>query len=170
MAEKYSTAIHMPYLILRDLIFQEQSSFAKDCRQRGGFFKCCVSGVTLHIFEDSRNRLIKEGLIKDKPTSWCMPSVKRKDPCVPCFSDAMCTERDIETGKIKHTFIKEKKKEHGVIWYFTSLFAYLIFVMNAVNVVRVKFLAECKKIQKNQKNSCFFFWQFCRKFTHFFRV
>ena len=32
---------------------------------------------------------------------------------------------------------------------------YLIFVMNAVNAVRVNFLAECKKIQKNQKNSVF---------------
>ena len=32
---------------------------------------------------------------------------------------------------------------------------YLIFVMNAVNAVRVKILAECKKIQKNQKNSVF---------------
>ena len=102
-------------------IFQEQSSFAKDCRKKGGFFKCCVNSLTLNIFEKSRNSLIREGLIKDTPTSWCKsegwPEVgrKRKDPCLLCFSDAMCTERDIETGKIKHTFIKEKKKEHGVI-------------------------------------------------------
>ena len=48
-----------------------------------------------------------------------MPSVKRKDPCVPCFSDAMCTEMDIKTGKTKHTFIKEYKKEHRVMgWLF----------------------------------------------------
>ena len=112
----------------KDSIFQEQSSFAKDCRKKGGFFKCCVNSLTLNIFEKSRNSLIREGLIKDTPTSWCKsegwPEVgrKRKDPCLLCFSDAMCTERDIETGKIKHTFIKEKKKEHGVIWYFTSLF------------------------------------------------
>ena len=33
-----------------------------------------------------------------------------------------------------------------------SVYAYLIFVMNAVNAVRVKFLAECKKIpEKNEK-------------------
>ena len=31
------------------------------------------------------------------------------------------------------------------------LTSYLIFVTNAANAVRVKFLAECKKIQKNEK-------------------
>ena len=41
----------------------------------------------------------------------------------------------------------------------------MIFVMNAVNAVRVKFLAECKKIPEEPEKYCF--WQFCRKFTHF---
>ena len=109
----------MPYLILRDSIFQEQSSFAKDCRKRGGLFKCCVSTYTLNIFERSRNSLIEEGLIKDKPSSWCKSGLNRKDPCFICMSDAMCTEMDIETGKIKHTFIKSYKKEQMVIrWNF----------------------------------------------------
>ena len=42
---------------------------------------------------------------------------------------------------------------------------YLIFVTNAVNAVRVKFLAECKKIPEEPEKYCF--WQFCCKFTHF---
>ena len=43
--------------------------------------------------------------------------------------------------------------------------AYLIFVTNAVNAVRVKILAECKKTPEEPEKYCF--WQFCRKFTHF---
>ena len=45
---------------------------------------------------------------------------------------------------------------------------YLIFVMNAVNAVRVKFLAECKKTPEEPEKDCF--WQFCHKFTHFLSV
>ena len=47
-------------------------------------------------------------------------------------------------------------------------YTYLIFVTNAVNAVRVKFLAECKKIPEEPEKYCF--WQFCCKFTHFPRV
>ena len=43
--------------------------------------------------------------------------------------------------------------------------AYLIFVTNAANAVRVKILAECKKIPEEPEKYCF--WQFCCKFTHF---
>ena len=42
---------------------------------------------------------------------------------------------------------------------------YLIFVMNAVNAVRVQILVECKKIPEEPEKYCF--WQFCHKFTHF---
>ena len=42
---------------------------------------------------------------------------------------------------------------------------YLIFVTNAANAVRVKILAQCKKIPEEPEKYCF--WQFCRKFTHF---
>ena len=105
--------------LLRNSILQEQSSFAKDCRKRGGFFKCCIQYYTLNIFETSRNSLIEEGLIKDKPSSWCKSGLNRKDPCMVCMSDAMCTEMDIETGKTKHTFIGGYKKEHRVMrWRF----------------------------------------------------
>ena len=33
--------------------------------------------------------------------------------------------------------------------------AYLIFVTNAANAVRVKFLAECKTIPEKRENNCF---------------
>ena len=97
------------------MIFQEQSSFAKDCKKKGGFFKCCIQAFTLNIFETSRNSLIEDGLIKDKPTSWCKPGWKRKDPCLTCNTDAMCTEIDILTGETKHTFYNGYKKEHMVM-------------------------------------------------------
>ena len=70
---------------------------------------------SLNIFENSRNKLIEEGLIKDKPTSWCKKGLNRKDPCFICMSDAMCTEMNTETGKIKHTFMKGYKKEQRVM-------------------------------------------------------
>ena len=41
------------------------------------------------------------------------------------------------------------------IFFIGVKISYLIFVTNAVNAVRVKILAECKKFQKNQKNTVF---------------
>ena len=100
-------------------MFQEQSNFAKDCRKQGGLFKCCTLALHLNIFETSRNSLIKEGLIKDEPTSWCKPGLERNDPCVTCNADAMCSKVDSQTNKTKHTFIKVYKKEHRVMrWHF----------------------------------------------------
>jgi len=92
----------------------EQYSFAKDCKKRGGFFKCCIQAFTLNIFETSRNSLIEDGLIKDKPTSYCKPGWERKDPCLICNTDAMCTEINIVTGQTKNTFYKGYKKEQRV--------------------------------------------------------
>ena len=97
------------------LLLQEQSSFAKDCKKKGGFFKCCIQAFTLNIFETSRKSLIEEGLIKDKPTSYCKPGWERRDPCLTCHTDAMCTEMDILTGQTKHTFMKGYKAEHRVM-------------------------------------------------------
>ena len=78
------------------------------------------------LFEETRNTLIKEGLIKDKPTSWCKLGPESRNssaqglyswqgPCVACTTDAMCTSRDMTTGEIRHTFIKKYKKEHMVM-------------------------------------------------------
>ena len=108
----------LTYINHKNTIFQEQSSFAKSCRKKGGFFKCCIKTFALNIYETSRNSLIEEGLIKDKPTYWCLPDSqrgsKKKDPCWPCTTDAMCTERDIRTNETRNTFIKKYKKEHRV--------------------------------------------------------
>ena len=106
-------------LCLRIQFFQEQSTFAKDCRKNGGLFKCCVQAFTLHTFETSRNRLIKEGLIKDRPTNWCS---EKEGPCMICNADAMCTKRNNNTGEITNTYLKEYKKEHRVIrWHFNFI-------------------------------------------------
>ena len=59
--------------------------------------------------------MIKEGLIKDKPTSFCKVGFGREDPCSVCTTDVMCTEKDNKTGKIRHTYINEYKKEHMVM-------------------------------------------------------
>ena len=93
-------------------IFQEKSNFARYCRKKGGLFKCCVQSFTLSIFETSRNKLIAEGLIKDKPTNQCL--LKRQH-CVTCNADGMCSKMDMNTDEIRHTFIKGYKKEHRVI-------------------------------------------------------
>ena len=107
------------------MLLQEQSRFAKDCKKKGGFLKCCVSALTLNIFEKSRNSLIKDGLIKDKPTAYCKPGLERKDPCLTCNTDAMCTEVEMHTGHTKNTFYKGYKKEHrvrGKLVYLTWIF------------------------------------------------
>ena len=112
-------------LCLRIQFFQEQSTFAKDCRENGGLFKCCVSSFTLEIFEWSRNSLISEGLIKDRPTNWCPETFDeklREGPCVICNADAMCTKRNNNTGEITNTYLKKYKKEHRVIrWHFNFI-------------------------------------------------
>ena len=70
----------------------------------------------LNIFENTRNTLIEDGLIKDKPTSFCKPIgyTTGPDNCYTCTTDAMCTEADQVTGKVKHTSIKGSKKYQNV--------------------------------------------------------
>ena len=113
-------------LKFKNSIFQAQSSFAKDCRKDGGLFKCCTQYYSLSIFEKSRNSLILEGLIKDRPTNWCPETLdenQMEGPCVICTTDAMCTQRNNYTGKIRNTFLNEYKKEHRVMRkYFYLLF------------------------------------------------
>ena len=48
--------------------------------------------------------------------------------------------------------IATRSRDFSIKWQKSIwLHPYLIFVLNAVNAVRVKFLAECKKFQKNKK-------------------
>ena len=69
---------------------------------------------TLDVFEDARNTLIEQGLIKDKPTSFCKEDTNNLSPCHICHTDAMCTEVYIETGKTRQTFYKGYKKHQMV--------------------------------------------------------
>ena len=78
----YVSAHYSIWDLLR--LLQERSKFAKDCKKNDGFFKCCVQDNWLDIFENSRNTLIEEGLIKDKPTSMCKLGFDWKDPCFTC--------------------------------------------------------------------------------------
>ena len=69
----------------------------------------------MNIFERTRNNLIQDGLIKDKPTSFCRPiGDLGLDNCHICTTDAMCTEMDTATGKVTHTFFKGSKKHQNV--------------------------------------------------------
>ena len=83
------------------------------CAKKGGFFKCCVSVWNLNAFEIARNKLMKEGLIKGNETKTCKPRAK-KDPCVVCKAEGVCTMRDIGTGEIKHIYQQKYKREHKV--------------------------------------------------------
>ena len=104
---------HIIYF-LYNIFFQEKSTFAKSCRKRGGYFKCCFKWFTLNTFETSRNRLIEEGLIKAKSSSWCKRGLDKEDPCYTCHTDALCTELDKSTGETKNTFLKGYKKDQMV--------------------------------------------------------
>ena len=94
-------------------VLQEVSKFARMCAKKGGFFKCCVSVWNLNCFEIARNKLIKEGLIKDKRTKTCKPG-GNPDPCVVCKAEGVCTMRDILTGEVKYIYQKKYRPEHKV--------------------------------------------------------
>ena len=87
----------------------------------GGFFKCCVSTLSLNVFDETRkkvetvgaNRMIdKTQKWKQKRTycsciekndPWCKKWIlKKKDPCNVCTADAVCTTRDSVTNKTVH--------------------------------------------------------------------
>jgi len=91
----------------------ETTKFAKACASNGGFFKCCITVFTLNIFETARNRLIQEGLIKDRARKSCKPGEK-KDPCMVCRSEGVCTKVDTGTGQPIQIFKRRYKKEHKV--------------------------------------------------------
>ena len=92
---------------------QEQTKFARTCKKKGGLFKCCVNYWSLNVFEMSRNQLIKEGLLRGEPTSLCKPG--KRDPCMICKADALCTMKNPNTGQITNVFKYHYKKEHKVI-------------------------------------------------------
>jgi len=97
-----------------DCIDMERSKFAKKCKKRGGFFKCCMRTLNLHGYEDTRNALIEKNLIKGRSTSMCgMNAKKERDPCMFCHIVGQCTERK-KNGKLKHTFKGAYQNEYKV--------------------------------------------------------
>ena len=126
--------IQLFFYLFHHFFLKEKTKFAKKCRKRGGFFKCCVQLLYMNIFERTRNNLIQDGLIKDKPTSFCRPiGDLGLDNCHICTTDAMCTEMDTATGKVTHTFFKGSKKHQNV--RLTESIIY-IWRMEFVNIFR----------------------------------
>ena len=77
---------------------QEVGKFARRCAKDGGFFKCCVSVWNLNCWEMARNKLVKEGLIAGNITKNCKR--RKRDPCVVCKAEGVCTMRNILTGQV----------------------------------------------------------------------
>ena len=55
------------------------------------------------MFEEARNSLIKEGLIKAKQTQVCKPNAV-KNPCLYCSTNAICTKPDPFTGELTQLY------------------------------------------------------------------
>ena len=89
--------------------------WARQCVKRGGLFKCCVTLWILDVFENSRNALIKKGLIKDNKTSFCHHIEGEKDKCAVCRSEGICSQRIEETGQIRNSFKTKYKREQKVV-------------------------------------------------------
>ena len=87
----------------------EKSRFAKKCKKDGGYFKCCVKKWHLHTFEETRNQLIKDKLINDTVTDVC-DKTSRKDRCLFCSSNGMCTKRNKQDGTVTNVFYQGRKK------------------------------------------------------------
>ena len=87
----------------------ENSRFAKICKKKGGYFKCCDSVWILRTYEEARNQLIKEGLIKGNATNVC-DKTSMADPCVQCSTTGICTTKNLLDGKIGQFFYSKMKK------------------------------------------------------------
>ena len=94
--------------------------FGRKCKRSGGLFKCCVTLLCLTTFEDSRNKLIKEKLIKARPTSFCKSRPDGSLPCCVCTAEAACVKRNEETGQVTNTSRTRYKREHKVAMHLTT--------------------------------------------------
>jgi len=94
---------------VKECIKMEKSRFAKKCKKDGGYFKCCLSRWLLNPFEEVRNKLIDDTLIKDEKTNFCNRN-STKDHCYFCSANGMCTNRSPLDGKITNTFYPGKRK------------------------------------------------------------
>ena len=86
-----------------------KSRFTQRCSKNGGYFKCCVTYWLLDIFEEVRNKLIRDGLIKDTPEDIC-DDKSMKNPCLYCSANGVCTNSDPMTGTNTQIFYPNKKQ------------------------------------------------------------
>ena len=94
---------------IKKCINMENSKFAKKCTKSGGYFKCCTSYWTLNPFEEARNQLIKDGLIKDSETNIC-GTESSEDGCTYCSTNGICTKENPSDGTLTHHYYPKMKK------------------------------------------------------------
>ena len=86
----------------------ENSKFVKRCKKDGGYFKCCSRPWLLNPFEEARNKLIQDGLIKAKKSYICNQSMRKINPCLYCSLDGICTKSNPMTGEVVQLFYPQK--------------------------------------------------------------
>jgi hypothetical protein len=93
----------------------EVSSFARQCKRKGGFMKCCVTSWSINIWEKTRNQLISDGLVKGKKSHLCKKHPYYMwTPCKICNAEPLCTSGDLISDKLKQTFKNKYKNRHRV--------------------------------------------------------
>ena len=96
---------------LRKCLKMERSKIAKKCKKDSGYFKCCGTHWRLDPFENARNKLIDNKLIKDKKTRFCKRRRKKGNSrCHFCSMSGVCTKSDPFTGQLTNTFYEKKGK------------------------------------------------------------
>jgi len=89
----------------------EKRKFAKKCRKKNGFFKCCYSIFGLGIFEDIRHSLYDKQLLKGKPPKKvCVQQTGNATNCDMCGVTEMCSTKNIFTGLVKHEYKTSAKR------------------------------------------------------------
>lgn len=97
---------------LKKCISLENSKSAKDCKKKGGYFKCCITYWWLDPYEEARNKLISDGLIKAEPTEVCKP-YSLKNPCLYCSTNTLCTISDPITKETRQNIYPDKMITKG---------------------------------------------------------
>jgi len=82
--------------LYKKCIKARKSEFARSCGKENGFLKCCVGGLNLKVFHETRQHLYTEGLIKKAPAEAKVPST--------LTMTLYCSYRDPSHGIIKHKY------------------------------------------------------------------
>merc|ERR1711915_135550 len=141
----------------------EQSDFAKDCRKKGGVFKCCVSTLHLDTFELTRQSLKKLGLVQSA-SNLC----DKRENCIVCTATYMCTYMSVDRMTIVTQFKTAFNQTAGGFTLFNTHnkdgATYMIKLMPAPttfsdsNILRPGFRASfCARMDFCQENDLEFF-------------